>query len=198
MQPLEPGLSFIAQRYLNHIDNYLTRLISHFRHREELHRTARFYYDTLANNLEKFQESVPPERRAVLSLIEQERDYLLLQSVYRQTPDFKAPVLATVEFDRFPDAAKSKSCSVGDPVILRKTLEENPQLSLTCLLKPVLGLMEDLRKAGWVTTIDCRAGKTIMTVMTDRNVAVYFATMLDELEADTAAIKAYHASKGHP
>lgn len=196
MKPLEPNPSFIVQRYLNHLDNFLTRLTNHFRKREEFHRSARLYYDLLAKNLESFQKDVPVVQRAVLSLTSLDQDHLVFKSVYRQTPDFISPELASVQFERFPDDAKSKSSSLGDPVILRKALAENPHLSLTCLLNPILGLMEDLKKAGWVTTVDCRAGDTIVTVMTERKVAVYITVYLAEFEADTAAIKEYHASKG--
>jgi len=196
MKPLEPNPSFIVQRYLNHLDNILTRLTHHFRNREEFHHSARLYYDLLAKNLEIFQRDVPSLQRAVLSLTTPDQDHLVFKSVYRQTPDFTSPELASVQLERFPDDAKSKSSSLGDPVILRKALAENTHLSLTCLLNPVLGLMEDLKKVGWVTTVDCRAGDTIMTVMTDRKVAVYIIVHLAEFEADTVSIKEYHSSKG--
>lgn len=198
MQPLEPGLSFIAQRYMNHIDVHLSRFISALQSRSnrEQHESCKQYYQLLSKNLSVFQGTVPVVSRVVLHLSEPEKDTLQLLSAYRDS----VPVeLVSIQLERFPSPAHSQSSTLGDPKALRRALDERPELSLTCLLNPVFGLMDDLKEAGWKTTIDfspsVAEGETVMTCMSDGNVAVFFAISIHQFQADTAAIKEYHANK---
>jgi hypothetical protein len=197
MAPLEPGLSFIAERYLNHVDNHLSRFIHHFRRHEELHHSARTYYSCLTNCLDAFQKEVPAEQRSVLFLSEPEADVLKMLSVYRQTGTGNGNQLVSLQFERFPQPIHSQSSDLGPPKMLRKALEENPGLSLTCLLNPVRDLMDTLTKMDWKTTIDANTGSQVITCMTDGKVAVFIDVAIAEFEADTAAIKEYHANKEH-
>lgn len=197
MQPLEPGLSFIAQRYMNHVDVHLSRFIHAFQSRSNRERdVCKQYYQLLSKNLAVFQRDIPIERRVVLHLGEPEKDTLKLLSVYRNPVPNE---LVSIQLERNPPPSYSQSSCLGGPKALQRALDEHPELSLTCLLNPVQGLMADLKEAGWKTTIDfspaSTEGETVMICLSDGTVAVHFIINIHQFQAETAAIKEYHANK---
>lgn len=198
MQPLEPGLSFIAQKYLNHSELRLTRFISHYRRLStlEVNSTVKFYYETMANNLKTFQDEVPLIQRAVLQLIHGAGNTLRFESTYRQTDDVPSGVLATVQLDREPRMDLSEVTPLGQVHILNYIRDNYPDLSLTCILRPIQGLADDLLKAGWVTTTYVDAQDSHVLVLSDGKYCVYITINIADFAADTAAIKEYHANKG--
>lgn len=198
MQPLEPGLSFIAQRYLNHVDLNLTRHIHHYRKLGNNQPTSsiRQYYSLLADQLQLFQNLVPVEQRAVLTVNESAEDLLRFNSVYRLVESGPPAQLVEFQLERSPMQHQVDNSDLGSPVILKKALEDRPHLSLTCLLKPVVGLMEALSAAGWKTIADANTGKVAFTALTDGKVIAYITTNLEAFEEDTLAIQEYHANKG--
>lgn len=206
MQPLEPGLSFAAQKYLNYCELHLTRVIDHLARRAdtELHADAKQFHEQFVMALMKFQKDVPVERRSVLHISEDGEDFYQILSTYRTNEQESPAIIATIQFERFARRALTHSSCLNATHRLQAVLAERPHLSLVCLLQPVQSLIDALFAAGWKNTVSAVTPDYVLITLAkeghpgNEGRAIHFAVHLDNLEADTTAIKEYHAKKEVP
>jgi hypothetical protein len=187
--------SLILEKYLNKCDIQLTGHIQTFRSAAIDDPVQRQYLDLTANALANFQSKVIPTQRALLHVTRTSGGLISFRSTYRFREDTVVDPFATLEFDPSPTTRVRTFTDIGTPHALTDAIHDRDHLSLTYLLQPVRTLLRSLRRTGWKTYADAIAGDKVITGLTDGNVALYVIVDLTQFEADTAAIKEYHASK---
>lgn len=191
----EPVRDMALEKYLNKCDLTLTGYIHQF-HRDAVEFSdQRQYLEMTARALSLFQTTVELEKRALLHVTKTTGGLVSLRSTYRFTDTEVSEPFATLEFDPRPTTMVRTFSDMGRPHALSDALIDRRHLSLTYLLRPVRNLTRNLHANGWKVYADAIAGDKVITGLTDGNVALYVIVDLAQLEADTKAIKEYHAHK---
>ncbi|MNQ02251.1 hypothetical protein D3C85_149200 [compost metagenome] len=194
----EPVRDMKLEKYLNKCDLTLTGYIHQFRRDAVEFTDQRQYLEMVAWALNTFQSSTDLEKRALLHVTKTTGGLVSLRSTYRFTDAEVSEPFATLEFDPRPTTMVRTFSDMGRPHALSDALIDRSHLSLTYLLRPVRNLVRGLRGKGWKVYADAIAGDKIITGLTDGSVALYVIVDLAQLEADTAAIKEFHANKETP
>jgi hypothetical protein len=191
----EPVRDMALEKYLNKCDLTLTGYIHQFRRDAVEFSDQRQYLEMAAWALNLFQSSTDLEKRALLNVTKTTGGLVSLRSTYRFTDTEVSEPFATLEFDPRPTTMVRTFSDMGRPHALSDALIDRSHLSLTYLLRPVRNLVRGLRGKGWKVYADAIAGDKVITGLTDGSVALYVIVDLAQLEADTAAIKEFHANK---
>lgn len=202
MKPIEPCLSFAAQKYLNATEVHLSRMIAHIGRHDEINPDAQQFYESFAKALSKFQHDVPVEFRSVLRVLRDGPGEYRLVSTYRSSATKAPTVLATVQFDPVAPPALARSSCLNATHRLRDALAARPHLSLTCLLQPLQSLIDTLFGAGWKNTVSLDTQNYLLIALGKEGgvtgSCVTIAVEFDNFEAETKAIREFHESKDKP